>query len=106
MMSDKIIRFVFSKLACSDYVNLVNNSQLSRDYYASVAGGTSSSMKNVSREQIRNLLIAMPPRREVDRIFSIYRDITVLCDDLKTLISESKNTQLYLADSISEQALS
>ncbi|WP_447835051.1 restriction endonuclease subunit S, partial [Aeromonas salmonicida] len=47
MMSDKIIRFKFSKLISAHFINMVNNSMFSRLYYAKVAGGTSSSMRNV-----------------------------------------------------------
>lgn len=68
MMSDKIIRFVFSENIFGDYVSLFNNSLLARSYYDRVAGGTSSSMKNVSREQIRNLVIPLPPLTEQHRI--------------------------------------
>jgi len=105
MMSDKIIRFIFSKSVESEYVNLVNNSQLSRSYYAEVAGGTSSSMKNVTREHIRNLTIALPPRAEAKRIYSQYSSMLSVCDTLKTRIRESQTTQLYLADAMVEQAI-
>jgi len=64
MMSDKIIRFRFSHFVNSSYICLANGSCTSREYYSRVAGGTSSSMKNVSRLQIQNLVIALPPLSE------------------------------------------
>ncbi len=60
-LSDKTIRFVFSENMNAQYVCLVNNGPFSRKYYARVAGGTSGSMKNVSREQIRALVVPLPP---------------------------------------------
>ena len=56
MMSDKIILFSFSRLVEGEYINLVNASQLPRDYYAAVAGGTSSSMK-MFQENISVILL-------------------------------------------------
>lgn len=105
MMSDKIIRFVFSDSVESEYINLVNASQVARNYYAAVAGGTSSSMRNVTREQIRNLVIALPPLKESKRIFNQYSSVLDLCNALKNNVRKSKNTQLHLADAMAEQAL-
>ena len=110
MMSDKIIRFAFSKEVNSSYVNLFNNSGFARKYYASVAGGTSSSMKNVSRKQIQMLLVAMPPKNEQLRIEEKFNEIVELCDTLKsqihqTQIHQTQTTQLNLANAIVEKAI-
>ncbi|MBI3145537.1 MAG: restriction endonuclease subunit S, partial [Pseudogulbenkiania sp.] len=83
MLSDKIIRFVFSENINSEYVLLMNNSQQARSYYAAVAGGTSSSMKNVSREQIRALSIPLPPLSEQSRIVAKVDQLMALCDRLE-----------------------
>ena len=64
MLSDKIIRFQFSDLLDVNYINIVNNSMLSREYYGMVAGGTSASMKNVTRNQVSLLPVALPPYNE------------------------------------------
>ncbi|MDD5393269.1 MAG: restriction endonuclease subunit S, partial [Thiothrix sp.] len=98
MMSDKIIRFVFSKNVSNQFVNLVNNSLFSRAYYMIVAGGTSSSMKNVSREQVRNLIIALPPLAEQHRIVAKVDELMALCDAMKAQLKTAQTTQLQLAD--------
>lgn len=105
MMSDKIIRFVFSKEVNPAYLCLVNNSQSSRDYYAEVAGGTSSSMKNVSRVQIQMLVVALPPFAEQGRIMAKVDELIALCDLLKARLTAAHNTQLYLNDAVVENAL-
>ena len=79
MMSDKIIRFVFTENIFSEYINLANNSSYSRQYYAAVAGGTSSSMKNVSRNQVRALAIALPPHSEQHRIVEKLNELMEIC---------------------------
>jgi len=105
MMSDKIIRFNFSSLISLDFIQLVNNSNQSRAYYAAVAGGTSSSMKNVSREQIRNLVFALPPKREQNRIVAKIDELMAICDQLKTRITTANQLQQKLADVLVTQAI-
>ncbi|MGN7511547.1 restriction endonuclease subunit S [Aeromonas salmonicida] len=89
MMSDKIIRFRFSHFINSSYICLANGSCTSREYYSRVAGGTSSSMKNVSRLQIQNLVIALPPLSEQKIILDNCEKLMALCDQLE-LRSESQ----------------
>ena len=105
MMSDKIIRFKLHESVNGEYLNLMNNSQVSRDYYNRVAGGTSSSMKNVSREQIRNLVVALPPQEEQQRIVAKVDELMVLCEQLKARLADAQTTQLHLTDAIVEQAV-
>ena len=105
MMSDKIIRFSFSKEIFSEYINLANNSNHSRDYYAAVAGGTSSSMRNVSRNQVRALAVALPPHNEQHRIVAKVDELMQICDQLKAKLKQSQVTQVQLTDALVEQAL-
>lgn len=105
MMSDKIIRFVFSNKANHEYLKLINDNTISREYYARVAGGTSSSMKNVSRQQIRNLVIALPPYSEQCKIVAKVDELMALCDVLKSRLAAAQTTQIHLADTIVEQAV-
>ena len=105
MMSDKIIRFKLHESVNGEYLNLMNNSQVSRDYYNRVAGGTSSSMKNVSREQIRSLAVALPPQDEQHRIVAKVDELMSLCDQLKARLTDAQTTKLHLTDAIVEQTL-
>lgn len=105
MLSDKIIRFQFSKLVDANYINLVNNSKYSRTYYSEVAGGTSSSMKNVSRIQVSSLLVALPSYNEQLNIVEKVRNLTLLCEHLKSRLQSAQQTQLHLADALTDAAL-
>lgn len=105
MMSDKIIRFVFTKQVHPLYLNLFNNSLFAREYYLSVAGGTSSSMKNVSRAQIQSLAIPLPPQAEQLRIIQKVDQMITLCDKLKRNLNRARTTRCQLAESIVETAL-
>lgn len=105
MMSDKIIRFKFSDRINAEYINLVNNSLFARNYYALVAGGTSSSMKNVSRDQIRNLVIALPSKKEASLILEKYNELLNICEKIKLNLQICNQTNLRITDAIVDNAL-
>ncbi len=104
MMSDKIIRFRFDDRIDPKYINLIHASPYARSYYARVAGGTSSSMKNVSQAQIRALRVPVPHVAEQQRIVAKVEELLSLCDTLKSRIAEAAATQIHLADIIVEKA--
>lgn len=93
MLSDKIVRLKLTSLCERRYVNLANSAPLARDYYSRVAGGTSSSMKNVSREQILNLPLALPPLNEQHRIVAKVDELMDLCDRLEAQQADSESAQ-------------
>jgi len=105
MMSDKIIRFSFTKKINTRYINLFNNCSYARSYYLSVAGGTSSSMKNVSRAQIQALAIPMPPINEQHRIVQKVDELMALCDQLKDRLNQASETRCQLAEAVVTNAL-
>jgi type I restriction enzyme S subunit len=105
MLSDKIVRLKLTNLCDRHYVNLVNSATHARQYYARVAGGTSSSMKNVSREQILSLPIALPPLAEQHRIVAKVDQLMALCDQLKTRLTQARQLNEQLASTLVEQAV-
>ncbi|EOC1326719.1 restriction endonuclease subunit S [Cronobacter dublinensis] len=100
MLSDKIIRFQFSYLIDVNYINTLNNSILSRKYYEMVAGGTSASMKNVTRNQVSQLPVALPPYNEQKKIMSVIESFLVFADTLRNLILVSEGIKRDFTDSI------
>lgn len=100
MMSDKIVRFVFSEEIEKAYINLANLSDSSRAYYARNASGTSSSMKNIGREVMCNLPIPFPPIAEQKRIVAKVNDLMVMCDELETKLTQSSDVAEKLAGSV------
>jgi len=105
MMSDKLVRFLISEKAFKRYINLVNASTASREYYKQNSSGTSSSMKNITRETMTNLPIPLAPLEEQYRIVAKVNELTTLCDRLKTRLRTAQTTQLHLADSLVEAAI-
>lgn len=104
MMSDKIIRFRFTSDVDPKYVSLFHSTTAARTYYSRIAGGTSSSMKNVSQGQIRGLQLPVPPLAEQQRIVAKVDALMALCDTLKAGFSKAAQIQRNLADAITERA--
>lgn len=54
---------------------------------------------------IGEMLIPLPPIAEQHRIVAKVNELTALCDQLKTRIQQTQQTNLHLADAVVEQAL-
>ncbi len=83
MLSDKIIRLDVSSQMNRVYLNLCNNNDHAREHYAAQASGTSSSMKNVSREVVLATPIPLPPLPEQTRIVARVEELMRVCDALE-----------------------
>jgi type I restriction enzyme S subunit len=90
-LSDKTVRLHFRADASPRYFCLVNNSPESRDYYAGNAGGTSSSMKNVTRKQILALPVLIPPLSEQHRIVAKVDQLMALYDNLEARLTKAQS---------------
>ena len=100
MLSDKIVRLKLTTLCERRYVNLANSAPLAREYYSRVAGGTSSSMKNVSREQILHLPFALPPLTEQHRIVAKVDELMALCDRLEAQQADAESAHAQLVQAL------
>ncbi|WP_395644610.1 restriction endonuclease subunit S [Terricaulis sp.] len=98
MMSDKIVRVVVHPEINAEFVHLCNLASWSRNYYSRVAGGTSSSMKNVSRGQILALPIPLPSPSEQEEIVSAYRSAAQLVDALYDAVALAGQHSIRVAD--------
>ncbi len=99
LLNDKTLRVHFMNHTEKRFVNLVNNSLMARGYYASVASGTSNSMKNITREAIAMLPIGVPPLAEQKRIVARVEELLRWCDTLEAQLSQSRTLGAHLLDS-------
>lgn len=60
---------------------------------------------NVNGTIMRNMIVAIPPKNEMQKIVKKVNELMTLCDTLKEFINKAQNTQIYLADAILEQAV-
>ena len=103
MLSDKIIRLEVSSLTNRDFLNLCNNANHARVHYIANASGTSSSMKNVSREVVLRTPIPLPPLAEQSRIVTRVTQLRRLCADLRQRLTASQSTQAHLAEALVQE---
>ncbi|MDM3845641.1 MAG: restriction endonuclease subunit S [Aphanizomenon gracile PMC638.10] len=102
MMSDKIIRLNFSSLVDKKFYNLFNNSKIGRIYYKNYATGTSSSMRNVSRQILLNMPVPLPSLIEQKFIIQKIETLLALCDDLDQLLKQYNSIQEKLSIALIE----
>lgn len=106
MLSDKIIRLDVSSQMCRDFLNFCNNAEHARNHYAANASGTSSSMKNVSREVVLATPIPLPPIDEQSRIVTRVKELRGHCADLRRRLAVLQSCQIQLAIALIENATS
>jgi type I restriction enzyme, S subunit len=100
MLSDKIIRLDVSRLMSRDFLNLCNNAEVARNHYVVNTSGTSSSMKNVSREVVLATPIPLPPLAEQSRIVARVNELRNLCADLRRQIVKARAVVENLSKSL------
>jgi len=100
MLSDKIIRLDVSRQMSRDFLNRCNNAEHARSHYATNASGTSSSMKNVSREVVLATPIPIPPMAEQFRIVGRVNELRLLCIDLRQRLNFQLKVQMNLSSSL------
>ena len=100
MLSDKIIRLDVSPLMSREFLNMCNNAEHARNHYATNASGTSSSMKNVSREVVLATPVPLPSAREQSRIVTRVNELRASCAQLKQYLTAQQAVQTHLADAL------
>jgi type I restriction enzyme S subunit len=103
MMSDKIVRCTFSTLIESRFVNLYNKTSAARAHYVARASGTSDSMKNISREVIFAMPIALPPVAEQRRILAKVEQLMKVCDELEACLVRAEARASKLVEAVVQE---
>ncbi|MFD3222230.1 restriction endonuclease subunit S [Rahnella aceris] len=84
-----------------DYFKLLLSSMY--DYFQ--AKGVGIAIPGISREDVIEPVISLPPLNEQDRIVSRVNALFGTCDHLKSRLQSAQQTQLHLADALTEAAL-
>ncbi|ELY7391869.1 restriction endonuclease subunit S [Cronobacter universalis] len=66
---------------------------------------TTSGLYNLSVGKIRSIIVPVPPLNEQRKIINQLREFINLCDTLKSRLQSAQQTQLHLADAITDAAL-
>lgn len=68
------------------------------DYFQSK--GVGIAIPGISREDVTELVVALPPITEQSEIISKLKDVFIICDQLEQRLRNSQQTQLQLTDAI------
>ena len=80
------------------------NSPYSRDYFASASKQTTN-LASINKTQLRGCPVAIPPSSEAEKIMLKLNDFNELCEKLKLQIQSAQQTQLHLADALTNAAI-
>ncbi|EJN1490926.1 restriction endonuclease subunit S [Klebsiella pneumoniae] len=80
------------------------NSPYSRDYFASASKQTTN-LASINKTQLRGCPVAIPPSSEANKIMLKLNDFNELCEKLKLQLQSAQQTQLHLADALTDAAI-
>ena len=89
----------------SYYLVLWLNSPIGRGFSSKYTYGKGVSQGNLNLSLIRSFLVSLPPRLEQERIVSRVNELFSICDILKSRLESAQQTQLHLADALTDAAL-
>lgn len=106
LLNDKLLRIRFENEILAEYIFYLNNSFIGRSYYEKVASGTSSSMRNLTREDIKKLLVPLPSLNEQLQIVASIQKSEVNLSKLKLSFNCLSAKAKIATNSILENAFS
>lgn len=80
------------------------NSPFSRQYFANASKQTTN-LDSINKTQLRGCPVAIPPSSEAKKIMSKLHVFYKLCEELKNHIQSAQQTQLHLADALTDAAV-
>ncbi|MFQ2312541.1 restriction endonuclease subunit S [Aeromonas dhakensis] len=86
------------------WLEMFLNGPSARDYFAGSSKQTTN-LASINKTQLRGCLIAVPPKNEKSCIVAKVDELMALCEQLKSRLQTSQQTQLALAESLVEGAL-
>ncbi|WP_270657147.1 restriction endonuclease subunit S [Aeromonas sp. Y293-4] len=106
MISDKIIRFHLVEVGLSErFISLCLNAGATAVYIDDSKSGMAESQMNISQDKLKLAPIPLGPIKEQNHIMDRVDQLMTLCDQLKSRLQTSQQTQLALAESLAEGAL-
>lgn len=89
----------------SEYATIWLSSPLARNYMWSKMTGTSGTMPKISKKVVEEIPIAVPPLDIQHQLIVKVNELFSICDILKSLLQSAQQTQLHLADALTDAAL-
>lgn len=104
MLSDKILRINFTQSVNKKLILYFMKSIYLRKQIEKVSTGSSPTMKNISQESIKNLVILLPPICEQLEIVTKIRQMEILLENMNKQITQREEYANQLMQSILKDA--
>lgn len=104
LLSDKTIRIVLMEGADKKYVALHNESDQARAYYSGLGMGKSTSMNNVTRDDLYLKAIPLPPLAEQTAIVERVEALMTTCRALEAEIEDTRTHAAQLLQAVLKEA--
>lgn len=106
MISDKIIRFhLISEDISAKYISLCLNYGVTSLYLENSKSGMAESQMNISQDILKMAPVAIPTTHEQLKIIDKINEMMDYFIILKNQIQSAKQTQLHLADALTDAAI-
>lgn len=91
-------------MANAEFVNILMKSNSLLDVIYKQSTGTAN-QANISMQSLSAWVIPLPPLKEQNLIVKLSTELLLLCDQLKSRLQSAQQTQLHLADTLTDAAL-
>ncbi len=106
LLSDKTPRLITSNFISNKLIFFHNESEKTRVYYAQLNTGKSTSMNNITKDQLLNKPFPLPPLSEQQAIVAKVEKLLTLCDQLEAQITENQAHARALMQAVLKEAFS
>ena len=104
LLSDKTIRVPLMEGINLEYIALHNGSAQSKDFFNGLSTGKSTTMNNVTRNDLFNKPIPLPPVREQAAIVERMEALMATCRALEAEIEQARNHAAQLLQAVLKEA--
>ncbi len=91
-------------MANAEFVNILMKSNSLLDVIYKQSTGTAN-QANISMQSLSAWVVPLPPLKEQNLIVKLSTELLLLCDQLKSRLQSAQQTQLHLADALTDAAL-
>lgn len=103
IINPRLVKLSLFNLICREYIKIVLGSKLIQEELYSQSHGSTMDVLNLGL--LKALIFPLPPPEEQHRIVAKVDELMAISEQLKVRLKEAQATQLYLADVLTEKAL-
>ncbi|MBE3211115.1 restriction endonuclease subunit S [Enterobacter cloacae complex sp. P32C] len=103
IINPRLVKISLFKDVCRNYIQAVLASKLIQDELFQESHGSTMHVLNLGL--LKKLIFPLPPMSEQFRIIDKINALDLLCEHLKSRLQSAQQTQLHLADTLTDAAL-